>query len=303
VPIVTSYWDLAARANAGWHGTVVFDIEPWTFTPAHQRQDPDKWICMAAQLQQTDPHLKVIITPFGRPPNSKMISEDAVAAQCGAYAVDVQSQFANTSPTRFRTFIRMAVRAIRAANPNTEILAGLATNNPNLVTAADMTADYYSALAAGVQGFWLNANDWFGRNQCTAPQGGLGCPETGIQFLEAIGMITNGPAGSTLSPSSMTGTPGLGVTTSTPGAGPTTSSPTAGTGPNPSTSASGLPSGSRGSTALPQDFVQLILQSPLTKLTELAGGLVGGIAAIAACGCDALVAEDLLLREVHRAPA
>ena len=301
VPIFTSYVDLAARANAGWHGTAVFDIEPWTFTPLSERKDPNKWICKAAQLQQTDPQLKVIITPFRRPPNTGMISEDAEAAKCGAYAVDVQSQFANTVPARFRMFIRMAVRAIRAANPNTEILAGLATNNPNLVTATDMTADYYSALAAGVQGFWLNANDWFSRNQCTAAEGGFSCPETGIQFLEAIGMITAGPVGSTPSPGSTTSTPTPGVTTSTPAAGPTTSKPTAGTGATPSRSANDRPSGSRGSAALQQDFVRLFLQSPLTRLTELAGGLVGGIAVIAACGCDAWVAEDLLLREVHRA--
>src|ERR1700740_2156449 len=92
----------------------------------------------------------------------------------------------------FASFIRAAVRAIHSANPDTAILAGLATNNPNVVTAADLTADYHSALSAGVQGFWLNANNWLNRNQCTATDGGSGCAQTGIHFLEDIGMITGG---------------------------------------------------------------------------------------------------------------
>src|ERR1700758_2662860 len=67
VPIFTSYWQLEARAKAGWRGTALFDIEPWRTTPPGQRHDPGKWICLAAQLQQTDPHLNVIITPFAQP--------------------------------------------------------------------------------------------------------------------------------------------------------------------------------------------------------------------------------------------
>jgi hypothetical protein len=273
VPIFTSYWALAARARAGWQGTAVFDIEPWSFTPLNQRKDPDKWICMAARLQQRDPNLKVIITPFGRPANSVMIPEDAEAAMCGAYAVDVQSQFANSQPARFAPFIRAAVRAIRSVNPKTEILAGLATNSPTLVTAADMTTDYYSALAAGVQGFWLNANNWFGGNECTAAQGGYGCPQTAIEFLENIGMITGGEPGSTPTPS---------PTASTPAPGPT--------------ARPGQSSGNEPGEAVQGNFVGLVLDNPLARLSRL----VGVIAVIAACGCNAWFAGDLVLGDVKR---
>ncbi len=280
VPIFTSYWGLAAKANADWNGTAVFDIEPWSFTPLPQRRDPDKWICMAARLQQRDPNLKVIITPFGRPANSVMIPEDVQAAECGAYAVDVQSQFGSNQPSRFAPFIRAAVRAIRSANPETEILAGLATNSPNLATAAEMTTDYNAALAAGVQGFWLNANNWFGGNQCTAAQGGYGCPQTAIEFLEDIGMIGGsglaaGPAAGTSSPS------------------PEASEPATGTGPN---DGQGQASGNDSGEALQRSFVRLVLDSPLTSLSRL----VGVIAVIAACGCDAWFAGDLVLGEVKR---
>jgi hypothetical protein len=297
VPIFTDYRSLAATAKAGWHGTALFDIEPWRYTPRDQRQNPGKWICMAAQLQKTDPQLNVIITPYVEPAIPLMISEDAEAARCGAYGVDVQAQFANNSPARFANFIRAAVQAIRRANPKTEILAGLATNNPGVVTAAHMTADYHAALAAGVQGFWLNANNWLDRNHCTATEGGPGCPETGIQFLEAIGLITGAAAPSAPAP----GTPTPGTTASTPTPRPTgstpASQPTAGTGSTSGKPASNRASGNRGDTALQRDFVRLVLHSPLSGLTRL----VGGIAVIADCGCEAWVAEDLLLGELRRA--
>jgi hypothetical protein len=97
-PIFTSYRKLRARAEAGFLGTAVFDIEPWRFTPRAERRDPKKWICRAARLQQIDPYMQVIITPFARPTETRMIPEDVAAARCGAYGVDVQTQFANGSP-------------------------------------------------------------------------------------------------------------------------------------------------------------------------------------------------------------
>jgi hypothetical protein len=297
-PIFTSYWRLKARAEAGWRGTVLFDIEPWQNTPLGERHDPDKWICLAAQLQQTDPHLKVIVTPFAQPPSPVMIKEDAQAARCGAYGVDVQSQFANTMPTRFASFIRAAVRAIRSANPDTEILAGLATNNPSVVTAAQMTADYHSALRAGVQGFWLNANNWRGRNHCTAAEGGNGCPQTGIQFLEDIGMIAGGAAPSTPAPStSTTSTPTTGATGGTPAPSPTASSPAASTGTTPGSPASNRSASTAGDAAHQRNFVRLVFGKPLSGLTRL----VSAIAVFADCGYGAWVAEDLLLGAAQRA--
>jgi hypothetical protein len=191
-PIYTNYWDLRAQADAGWHGIAVFDIETWPLTPAAQRADPDTWICKAAALQQEDPNLKVIITPYAQPPTTQMIPEDVAAAKCGAYAIVVQTQFANGHPGEFSWFIRKAVRNIRKVNQSVIILAGLATNHPRVETAARLVVDYDAAMAAGVAGFWLNANDWQGRNMCTAAQGGPGCPEVGVQFLTRIGMTSGG---------------------------------------------------------------------------------------------------------------
>jgi hypothetical protein len=193
-PIYTSYWTLRDKAKTGWHGTAVFDIETWSDTPAAQRADPDTWICKAAELQKTDRYLKVIITPYAKPPATKMIPEDLAAAKCGAYAVDVQTQFANGHPGEFRSFIREAVKAIRKVNKKIIILAGLATNNPYVKSAGNLVTDYHEAVAAGVQGFWLNANNWLSRNRCTSAQGGPGCPQTGIQFLADIGSITGSAA-------------------------------------------------------------------------------------------------------------
>jgi hypothetical protein len=188
-PIFTSYVVLLRKALSGLHGVAIFDIEPWHYTPPAERKHPDKFICKASHLQKLDPHLKVIITPFVKPPTKRMIPEDVTAAKCGAYAVDVQTQFANSAPAKFDGFIHKAVKAIRHASKKIIILAGLATNNPRAQLASNLVADYTDALQAGVQGFWLNAKKWGHRNKCTAAQGGQGCPQVGINFLEDIGLI------------------------------------------------------------------------------------------------------------------
>lgn len=189
LPIFTSYWPLRRLAMSGWQGTAVFDIEPWAYTPRAQRRHPRRFICRAAKLQHIDPFFRVIVTPYVKPPTKKMIPEDVAAAKCGAMAVDVQTQFANGSPAKFGSFIRKAIRAIRSVNQHIIILAGLATNNPGVQLASNLAADYDEALRTGVQGFWLNAKNWGNRNKCTAAQGGPGCPQVGIDFLEDIGLI------------------------------------------------------------------------------------------------------------------
>ena len=191
-PIYTNYQGLRAAADAGMAGTAVFDIESWRRTPAAERADPGSYICKAARLQQTDPQLKVIITPYVKPPGA-MLREDVTAASCGAYAVDIQSQFTNADPHAFNTFIQRDVGDIRAVNKKVLILAGLATNSPDVQTPEDLVSDYHAALAHGVQGFWLNAADWGSKNHCTAAEGGPGCPEIGVQFLEDIGLIATQP--------------------------------------------------------------------------------------------------------------
>jgi hypothetical protein len=190
-PIFTSYWALRSMALTGWRGTAIFDIETWHYTPLAQRKHPDKWICLAAHLTRVDRHFKVIITPYAKPPAKRIIGEDVAAAKCGAYGVDVQAQFINGSPAKFGRFVSKAVKAVRHVNKKIIMLAGLATNNPSVQTAAHLTADYRKALAAGVQGFWLNAANWKSRNQCTAAQGGPGCPQVGVRFLENIGLARN----------------------------------------------------------------------------------------------------------------
>ena len=187
-PIYTSYGALQAKAQTGWQGTAIFDIETWKYTPRPERKHPDRWICRAAHLTQVDSQLKVIITPYAKPPAKRLLGEDIEAAKCDAYAVDVQSQFINGSPPRFGRFISKIVRAVRRVNRKIIVLAGLATNNPSVQTAAHLAADYRRALAAGVNGFWLNAANWGPRNQCRAAQGGPGCPQIGVEFLDDIGL-------------------------------------------------------------------------------------------------------------------
>ena len=293
VPIFTSYWRLHSWAEARRRGTAVFDIEPWNLTPRAQRRDPEKWICLAARLHRADPKLRVIITPFAKQPTTQMIPEDVAAARCGAYAVDVQSQFANGSPQLFASVIRTAVTAIRTINRKILILAGLATNHPRVQTAAHLVADYHRALAAGVQGFWLNANNWQKRNECTAAQGGAGCPQVGVRFLTDIGLATSigaaGPAATSLNPAS---TPGQATTpTAAPSfPGPWATAPRrpattprhAATTPRPAT---GYQADATQPTPAPHgDHIPLALGNPLS-------GIVGVLALMVVAGLAGWIAH------------
>lgn len=192
VPIYTSYGGVQAAAHAHRAGVVIYDIEVWSYTPAQERADPLKWICKAAQLERSDKRLQVMITPYART-ESAMIAQDVEAARCGAYAVDIQSQFANGHPrTSFQPFVAAAVKAIRKVSRHVIILAGLATNNPVPQTASNLAADYRYALKDGVQGFWLNANVW-SPDRCSVAQGGPGCPQVAIRFLKEIYMTLGVP--------------------------------------------------------------------------------------------------------------
>ena len=124
VPIETAEGAVWKLAEHHYAGPVVFDIETWTHTPANERANPLVWICRAAKLVKVDPKLQIIITPYTASRGAysalthaqqvTMIAEDAKAAQCGAYAVDIQSQWANAQPvTVFQPFVIAAVKAIR----------------------------------------------------------------------------------------------------------------------------------------------------------------------------------------------
>ena len=140
VPIETAESAVLKLAHQHYAGPVVYDIEAWTLTPANERADPLKYdLPGRPKLVKTDPKLKVIITPYSSARGAysavtaaqqvTMIAEDAEAAQCGAYAVDIQSQWANGHPvTVFQPFVKAAVKAIRKQSRKVIILAGLATN-------------------------------------------------------------------------------------------------------------------------------------------------------------------------------
>jgi hypothetical protein len=309
LPILTSYWPLQSLAEAGWRGTAIFDIEPWDLTPQGQRLHPDKFICLAAQLHRADPHMRVIITPLAKPA-ALMISEDVEAAACGAYAVDLQTQFANGSPDLFGSVVRTAVSAIRKVNGKILILAGLATNHPAVQTAANLVSDYYLALAAGVQGFWLNASDWRGRNKCRTTQGGVGCPQVGVQFLMDIGLATaigaagtgpTSPTPATTSPGPATTSPDTAATnpdTATTSPAPATTSPdTATTSPGAASTSPGYAIGSPAAGTQPPsasdgDSARLASDNALTNAGRGDGSrqmwqIAGAIGLIVATGLGA----------------
>jgi hypothetical protein len=185
-PIETSGRPILTMAKDGYSGTVIYDIETWSYTPAPQREHPLDWICRVAKAVKTDKNMRVIITPYAKSP-TQMEAEDAEAAKCGAYGVDIQSQFDNAHPYSFRGFVTADVRGIRRQSKSAIILAGLATNNPTPQKASNLARDYRYARAAGAQGFWFNAAAWT-PDRCTASEGGTGCPEVAYWFFKDIGL-------------------------------------------------------------------------------------------------------------------
>jgi hypothetical protein len=102
------------------------------------------------------------------------------AADDGAYKVSVQSQGATTL-AGFKSHVRDALKAV--GNRRSLIIVGLGTNTPGVHDVSLLRSEYGWARSAGLDQFWLNANNWVARNKCRNAQGGRGCPDIGVQFL------------------------------------------------------------------------------------------------------------------------
>ncbi len=192
VQVSASYQGVMRIARLAAHVTILFDDETWPETPARQHVNAMYWLCKAARAVRAlhEPGVRLIETPYDTTA-ALILAEDVQAVKCGAYGVDVQSQFTDSKPWLFRWFVTADIQAMRKVRKHVVILAGISTNGPaGFLSVPVLVKDFRYAMAAGANGIWANVPDWGVRNKCGAAQGGPGCPEIGIRFLQAIGLAS-----------------------------------------------------------------------------------------------------------------
>jgi hypothetical protein len=153
----------------------LFDLETWSYS-GNESQDPNYWIKRALRLAH-EHTIKLMITLGGG--LGRCYQCMATAASHGAYRVSVQSQGATTLAV-FKARVRASLKAV---GDTSLLIVGLGTNTPGVHDVSQLRAEYAWARSAGLDQFWLNANNWQGRNKCSNSEGGRGCPEIGVQFL------------------------------------------------------------------------------------------------------------------------
>lgn len=160
----------------------MLDLESWTLTPAGEQADIDRVIGRAVRLSRTD-GFRLIVTLGGR--FARSAAGIATVARDKAYGIALQSQGAPTA-AEWSAFVRGAIAAVRKRSPHMLIIAGLGTNTPQVHPVRLLESQHAAGVTDGTTTFWLNANNWLGRNQCGASQGGPGCPLAGYQLFMAL---------------------------------------------------------------------------------------------------------------------
>jgi hypothetical protein len=186
VPIYASYWTLekAIAAGAVTSGmTVLFDQEPWKWTPVREQDHPEYYIRAAAELAQAN-DVFIIETVYEPTVAGEIAVEEAAAPY--ASVVSIQSQKYDQHPDQFTNYVSESVAAIRTISATVPIMAGLATDAGGVpVTASEMVREYDQTYGL-VSYFWLNANQWGPpTGKGCAPKG---CGRVGARFLADIGV-------------------------------------------------------------------------------------------------------------------
>jgi hypothetical protein len=109
------------------------------------------------------------------------------AAKTGCAYVELQIQYEDAHPLRYRATALNTIQAIRQTSKTIPILAGLAPDAGGTpVSVYDMVQDY-SGVYGLVAGYWLNADTW------SPPRGTgcavQGCPQVVRGFLKATGLV------------------------------------------------------------------------------------------------------------------
>ena len=204
--VVEDYGKLAQAISDGLFTslgihTAVYDLESWPFTPKVaqsprvQSANPVAWIGKATALARAN-GIALIVSTGGTLANRSDCW--TAAARDGAYMVAIQSQgwgwvkkSQSWSLKAWESAASAAVRTVRqaraAAGTHTGVMLSLGTDTPLVHPVWLLVDEYNYAKSIAVNSLWLNANNWGSQSRCSASQGGFGCPQIGVQFLERIG--------------------------------------------------------------------------------------------------------------------
>lgn len=188
-PAFANYYTLRTflRQHAGAEPPAVnLDLESVPFgTPAYQGAAEGYYDRLAAADARTF-GVKLIASPVTSPAAEATIEADA--ARDGAFAVELQIQYGTSNPVKYQQLVSASVKAIRAANKRTVIIAGIASDAGGYPTTATLMYASWSRTHLLVDGYWLNMARWTVHSNGTPATGcaPTGCVDVAASFLRKI---------------------------------------------------------------------------------------------------------------------
>ena len=171
----------ASDVNAGkipsYVKAILYDNEPWKFTPSAEKQDPALYYKRAFSLAHA--HGYVLIAA---PVPNKIDPSIATYAD----VIDVQAQYAQATTTKYLSAVEPIIKQIQKSNPKVVILSGLSTNP----TAGDPTSQQLLSIVKATfpkltSGWWLNIpNPGTACPKCNLPR-----PGTAVSLLGELGAV------------------------------------------------------------------------------------------------------------------
>lgn len=164
---VNTLSDSLRTNKLGSTGTVLLDLEHWSFTPATQQRSIDTTQRRAAVLAHADRRrlivspaldLMAVLAPSQGPYWQSYLRLNIAgrAAASGADMVEIQAQSLEGNPLMYANFVRQAAAQARKANSHVIVLAGLSTGPTGVRVTTATIPNAARAAASDVQGFWLN---------------------------------------------------------------------------------------------------------------------------------------------------
>jgi len=169
---------------------IVYDNEPWIYTPKVEQQDPSLYYQEASTISRQNGYI-FIATPVIKNKSDNLFFS-SVAKESDV--LDIQSQYDQAVSSVYANHVIPLAKIAQQANPKLIILSGLSTNPAaGVPTITQLLADA-QAVQKYVKGYWLNipATPAFCKThttsshhtyngRCAGPQ-----PQLGIKFLEEL---------------------------------------------------------------------------------------------------------------------
>ncbi len=131
---------------------ILYDNEPWTYTPLVEQQNPLLYYQKAASLAHQNNYI-FIATPVLK--NTSDINFFTAIAKI-SNLIDIQSQYDQAVASTYAGHVIPLAKAIKAANSKVIILSGLSTNPAAGVPTVTQLINDAKAVDHYVSGYWLN---------------------------------------------------------------------------------------------------------------------------------------------------